>query len=67
MRSLAKVLLDDCGVSFPGWRFVSAYDISDDGRVIVGYGSSPSALNTALWSSSLSRDLSQLAPAASSC
>jgi probable HAF family extracellular repeat protein len=44
MRSLQAVLANEYGLgpSMVGWRLSAASDISDDGRVIVGYGRAPS-------------------------
>ncbi len=44
MRSLQAVLTNEYGLgpSMVGWRLSAASDISDDGRVIVGYGRAPS-------------------------
>ena len=41
MRSLKALLVNDLGLG-AGWTLTRALDISDDGRVIVGYGINPS-------------------------
>jgi probable HAF family extracellular repeat protein len=43
MRSLAEVLINEYGLGpqLAGWTLHEARDISDDGRVIIGYGTSP--------------------------
>lgn len=43
MRSLQNLLIDDYGQGevLAGWTLSMATDISDDGRVIVGYGENP--------------------------
>ncbi len=43
MRSLADLLINDYGLGpqLAGWSLFEARDISDDGRVIIGYGTSP--------------------------
>jgi len=41
MRELKTVLTTECGLDLTGWRLGFATGISDDGRVIVGYGSGP--------------------------
>ncbi len=43
MRSLAELLINDYGLGseLAGWSLFEARDISDDGRVIIGYGTSP--------------------------
>ncbi|HQU73354.1 MAG TPA: hypothetical protein PLG66_13715, partial [Calditrichia bacterium] len=41
MRALSEILTDDYGVDLSGWTLLGAYDISPDGRVIVGYGQNP--------------------------
>ncbi len=47
MRPLWSVLTSDYGLDLTGWTLASAYDISDDGRVIVGYGTHNG--NTEAW------------------
>lgn len=42
MRSLQDVLVDDFGLDLTGWTLWLAWDVSDDGQVIVGYGTNPS-------------------------
>ncbi len=43
MRSLTELLINDYGLGpqLTGWSLFEARDISDDGRVIIGYGTSP--------------------------
>jgi probable HAF family extracellular repeat protein len=43
MRSLVDVLTSEYGLGpqLAGWSLTEAWDISDDGRVIIGYGTSP--------------------------
>jgi len=41
MRSLQDVLVSDFGLDLSGWKLTTAYSISDDGSVIVGFGKSP--------------------------
>ncbi len=41
MRDLKEVLENDYGLDLTGWRLSLAYDISDDGTAIVGYGTEP--------------------------
>lgn len=43
LRKLQDVLVDDFGLGseLDGWRLAGAGDISDDGRVIIGYGFNP--------------------------
>jgi len=41
MRHL-KTALTDYGLDLTGWTLVSAWDVSDDGSTIVGYGENPS-------------------------
>ncbi|MAT68012.1 MAG: HAF repeat/PEP-CTERM domain-containing protein [Planctomycetaceae bacterium] len=52
MRSVA-VELAKGGVDLAGWRLISAYDVSADGRTIVGYGTNPSG-NYEAWIATLS-------------
>lgn len=49
MRSLRQVLVDQYGLGsqLAGWRLGSATGISDDGRVIVGWGTNPSSAREA--------------------
>ena len=48
MRSLKDVLEDDYGLNLNGWKLSLAYDISDDGSAIVGYGTNPNG-QTEAW------------------
>ncbi len=41
IRSLQNVLVGDYGLELTGWTLLSAYDISNDGLTIVGYGRNP--------------------------
>jgi probable HAF family extracellular repeat protein/parallel beta-helix repeat protein len=41
IRSLQNVLVGDYGLELTGWTLFSAYDISNDGLTIVGYGRNP--------------------------
>ncbi|MCC5941917.1 MAG: BspA family leucine-rich repeat surface protein [Balneolaceae bacterium] len=41
MRRLQDVLEDEYGLDLTGWSLREAYDISDDGSVIVGWGRDP--------------------------
>ena len=41
MRDLREVLSVDYGLELTGWELTSARGVSDDGRVIVGYGRNP--------------------------
>lgn len=47
MRSLEEVLINDHGLNLNGWELGSAEDISDDGIVIVGWGSNPAGQSEA--------------------
>jgi len=38
IRSLEDALVNDCGLDLGGWSLSIAYDVSADGRFIVGYG-----------------------------
>ena len=42
LRNLRQVLINDYGLELTGWTLIDAYDISSDGRVIVGRGLNPS-------------------------
>ena len=48
MRGMKSVLTTDYGLDLSGWTLSVAQAISDDGRVIVGYGRNPSG-NTEGW------------------
>ncbi len=41
MRSLHDMLTDDFGLDLTGWTLSEAWNISDDGLTIVGYGNNP--------------------------
>ena len=45
MRSLSEVLESDFGLNLSGWRLLWAYDVSGDGRTIVGWGNNPDVGN----------------------
>jgi probable HAF family extracellular repeat protein len=51
MRNLNEILEDDYGLDLTGWRLSLAYDISDDGTTIVGYGRNPAG-QTEAWRAS---------------
>lgn len=38
MRDLQEVLVGDYGVNLDGWTLESAFDVADDGRIVVGDG-----------------------------
>jgi probable HAF family extracellular repeat protein len=42
MRNLKSVLESDYGLDLTGWQLNVAYAVSDDGKVLVGYGVNPS-------------------------
>ncbi len=42
MRNLRLVLSDDLDLDLTGWFLETAFDVSDDGRTIVGWGINPS-------------------------
>ncbi len=46
MRNL-RTVLTNLGLDLTGWTLLSAQDISDDGNVIVGYGTNPSGIREA--------------------
>ena len=48
MRDLKEVLENDYGLDLTGWKLSLAYDISDDGTAIVGYGTDPAG-RTEAW------------------
>lgn len=48
MRELGGVLVADYGLDLSGWRLTAAYDVSADGRTIVGVGTNPSG-DTEAW------------------
>ncbi len=48
MRNLQDVLTNDYGLDLTGWTLEEANGISDDGRVIVGYGDNPAG-QTQAW------------------
>jgi hypothetical protein len=47
MRSLKEVLELDFGLNLAGWTLERATGVSDDGSVIVGYGTNPSGVREA--------------------
>jgi probable HAF family extracellular repeat protein len=61
MRHIQEVLTNDLGLNLTGWTLVSAANVSNDGQVVVGYGTNPSGqteawvANLALPSLSISR------------
>jgi probable HAF family extracellular repeat protein len=48
MRNLRDVLVSDFGLDLSGWSLTEARGLSDDGRTIVGHGTTPSG-NTEAW------------------
>jgi probable HAF family extracellular repeat protein len=42
-RDLKTVLARDYGLDLSGWRLIAAWDVSDDGSTIVGFGADPSS------------------------
>ena len=44
MRSLMNVLTSDLGLDLTGWTLREAWDVSDDGLTIVGWGDNPSGI-----------------------
>jgi len=48
MRDLRDVLVSDCGLDMAGWTLTEAWDVSDNGLVVVGYGTNPSG-QTEAW------------------
>lgn len=64
MVSVAS-LLSDSGVDMTGWFLNRAYGVSDDGNVIVGYGSNPSvALELGGWIARLGPNAGLITPEA---
>jgi hypothetical protein len=59
MRNLADVLRDDyaLGESLAGWTLTAAFDISDDGRTIVGQGVAPGGTTIRGWMAHLGSPL----------
>ncbi|MDX1419470.1 MAG: T9SS type A sorting domain-containing protein [Rubricoccaceae bacterium] len=62
IQDLQTVLEDDYGLDLTGWTLRNAYAISDDGTVIVGWGTNPDG-DTRAWRAELPR-LRLLTPAA---
>ncbi len=48
MRDLKEILENDYGLDLTSWKLSLAYDISDDGTAIVGYGTNPNG-GTEAW------------------
>lgn len=46
-RELRQVLIDEYGLDLTGWELSDAYDVSDDGRTIVGMALNPSGFQEA--------------------
>ncbi|HUT61801.1 MAG TPA: HAF repeat/PEP-CTERM domain-containing protein [Phycisphaerae bacterium] len=54
MRDLSTVLTGEYGIDLTGWKLYEARAISDDGKVIAGYGQRTSTYKTEAWMVDLS-------------
>lgn len=55
MRSLQDILMSDLGLDMTGWNLFIATDVSDDGKVIVGFGTNPQGQSEG-WIANLRQD-----------
>ena len=61
MRNLKKVLEDDLGLDMAGWTLREAWDVSDDGLTIVGFGTNRNG-DTEAWMATIPRAVPDILP-----